>query len=88
MLDGYEGNAPLCAAFVVLMHLFPVPPLPFFKFSHCLGLVEEEWQQYQVKPREGKSPMVSIPRVSEAEKKERDGGERVSGGGTAGMSGG
>ena len=32
--------------------------------------------------------MVSIPRVSEAEKKERDGGERVSGGGTAGMSGG
>lgn len=30
--------------------------------------MEEEWQQYQVKPGEGKSPVVSIPSVSEAER--------------------
>ncbi len=50
--------------------------------------MEEEWQQYQVKPREGKSPVVSIPEVSEAERQEGDGGESVSGGGRDRMSGG
>lgn len=43
--------------------------------------MEKEWQQYQVKAGEGKSPAVSIPGVSETERREGDGGEIVSGGG-------
>lgn len=44
--------------------------------------MEEEWQQYQVKPGEGKSPAVSIPGVSAAERQEGDAeGGGVSGGG-------
>lgn len=50
--------------------------------------MEEEWQQYQVEPGEGKSPVVSIPRVSEAGRQEGDAGERVSSGGRERMSGG
>ncbi len=34
--------------------------------------MEEEWQQYQVKPGEGKSPVVSILGVSEAERQGRE----------------
>ena len=43
--------------------------------------MEKEWREYQVKPREGKSPVVSIPEVLEAEGQGGGGGERVSAGG-------
>lgn len=50
--------------------------------------MEEEWQQYQVKPGEEKSPVVSIPWVLKPQGLEGDGGERVLGGGRERMSGG